>query len=82
MTTTKAFKSGNSTAVRLPKSFGVEPGTRLILREEQGQFVIEPVRLATDKIDVWSFYGSCPGIDPVIDRGFDPRPSERDEAAA
>lgn len=81
MTITHAFKSGNSVAVRLPKAFGVEPGTRLMLREEQGEVIVKPIPEASDKIDVWSFYGSCPGIEPITDRSIDPRPSEGDEVA-
>lgn len=81
MKITYAFKSGNSVAVRLPKAFGVEPGTRLMLREDQGQVIMEPLPEASDKIDVWSFYGSCPDIEPITDRSIDPRPSERGEVA-
>lgn len=41
--TTRAFKSGNSIAVRLPASFGVKPGTEMRVREEQGRYIVEPV---------------------------------------
>ena len=79
---TRAFKSGNSTAVRLPKSFGIVPGTQLKLREEQGQFIVEPVRSTTDKFDVWAFYGSIPDAELITDRSIDPRPSERGTGAS
>ncbi|WP_174279501.1 AbrB/MazE/SpoVT family DNA-binding domain-containing protein [Sphingomonas bacterium] len=32
----RAFKSGNSVAVRLPKSFGVDAGTNLMLEQRDG----------------------------------------------
>ena len=43
MKTTKTFKSGNSVAVRLPKSLGIEAGTEMRVREESGRYVLEPV---------------------------------------
>ena len=82
VTLTRAFKSGNSTAVRLPKSFGITPGTPLKLREEQGQLIVEPVRSTTDKFDVWAFYGSIPDAELIADRSIDPRPSERGTGAS
>lgn len=79
MTTTKVFKSGNSMAVRLPASFKAVPGTPVEVREEQGRWVLEPVEEAPRKIDVWAFYGICPDIEPIGDRSFEERPSERME---
>lgn len=49
--TTRAFKSGNSIAVRLPASFGVKPGTEMRVREEQGRYIVEPVAAATTLAD-------------------------------
>ena len=43
MKTTKTFKSGNSVAVRLPRALGVEPGVEMIVREERGRYIVEPV---------------------------------------
>lgn len=58
---TKAFKSGNSVAVRLPKALGVEPGTELRVREERGRYVLEPVE-KSDKIDLTGIAGALPGL--------------------
>ena len=65
MKTTKAFKSGNSIAVRLPKSFGVKPGTEMRVREEQGRYVIEPVDGNPERIDLTGIWGSMPGLKPL-----------------
>jgi antitoxin VapB len=74
MKTTKTFKSGNSVAVRLPKSLGVEPGTEMRVREEQGRYIIEPVRRA-DRIDLTGIAGSIPWLKPLKpdDRIMEPR---------
>lgn len=77
MATTKVFKSGNSTAVRLPASFGAVPGTVVEVREEAGRWVVEPVQPRPRLIDLTRIYGSCPDIRPITDRSFDERPSER-----
>lgn len=77
MATTKIFKSGNSSAVRLPASFGAVPGTTVEVREEQGRWIFEPVADEPQFIDVASFYGLCPGITPIGDRTLEERPSER-----
>lgn len=65
MKTTRIFKSGNSLAVRLPKSFGLAEGTEVVLREEQGRYVVEPVPAAPKKIDLTGIYGSIPGLQPL-----------------
>lgn len=66
MKTTKTFKSGNSIAVRLPKALGIEAGTEMRVREEQGKFVLEPVRKEKPrKIDLTGIYGSIPGFKPI-----------------
>jgi antitoxin VapB len=62
--TTKTFKSGNSVAVRLPKSLGIEAGTEMRVREEKGHYVLEPVE-RPDRIDLAGIYGSCPGLKPL-----------------
>lgn len=70
----KAFKSGNSVALRLPKSLGVQPGTEMTVREEHGRYIFEPID--TDrKIDLTGIYGSCPGLKPLRpeDRVFQAR---------
>ncbi|WP_419816527.1 AbrB/MazE/SpoVT family DNA-binding domain-containing protein [Glacieibacterium sp.] len=78
-TTTKIFKSGNSAAVRLPASFGAVPGTVVEVREVQGQWIVEAVPETPRKIDLTGIYGSCPGIEPIGNRTFEERPSERAE---
>lgn len=72
--TTRVFKSGNSVAVRLPKSLGVKAGTEMRVREERGRYVLEPVEKA-DRIDLTGIYGSCPGLKPLRpeDRIMEPR---------
>ncbi len=75
MKTTKAFKSGNSVAVRLPKSFGIAAGTELTLREDQGRYIVEPAEAKLKKIDLTGVYGSVPGF-PLLtqeDREFEAR---------
>ena len=73
MKTTRAFKSGNSVAVRLPKSFGIAAGTELTLREDQGRYIVEPVEAKPKKIDLTGIAGSCPGLKPVARLGIRPR---------
>lgn len=72
MATTKVFKSGNSVAVRLPKSLGVAPGTEMTVREEHGRYIVEPVRKT---IDVSGFAGKAPWLKPLTpeDREFEER---------
>ena len=64
MKTTRTFKSGNSVAVRLPKALGIEPGTEMRVREEQGRFVLEPVS-KPEKIDISRFAGKIPWLKPL-----------------
>lgn len=65
MKTTRVFKSGNSLAVRLPKSFGLTEGTEVVLREDQGRYVVEPLPAKPEKIDLTGIYGSVPGLQPL-----------------
>ena len=65
MKTTRTFKSGNSIAVRLPKALGIEAGTEMRVREEQGKYVLEPVEQPPKRIDLTGIYGSVPGLKPV-----------------
>ena len=67
MKTTKTFKSGNSVAVRLPKALGVEPGVEMIVREERGRYIVEPVEdeRPERRIDLSAVYGSVPGLQPI-----------------
>lgn len=77
MARTKIFKSGNANAVRFPASFAVEPGMTVEVREEQGRWIVEAVAAVPKTIDLTGIYGACPGIQPIIDRSFEERPSER-----
>jgi antitoxin VapB len=70
--TTRTFKSGNSVAVRLPKSLGVEAGTQMRVREEKGHYVLEPVE-TPERIDLTGIYGSCPGLKPLPRMKMEPR---------
>lgn len=75
MKTTKTFKSGNSVAVRLPKALGIEAGTEMRVREEQGKYVLEPVEEEPKRIDLTGIAGSMPGLKPLKrkDRIMEPR---------
>ena len=75
MKKTKTFKSGNSVAVRLAKSLGVESGVEMTVREERGRYIVEPVDAPRRKIDLTGIYGSCPGLKPLLpeDRLFEER---------
>jgi antitoxin VapB len=74
MTTTRVFKSGNSVAVRLPKSLGVKEGTEMRVREEHGRYVLEPVE-KEERIDLTGIYGAIPNFRQYIekDRLFEDR---------
>jgi len=67
MKKTKTFKSGNSVAVRLPKSLGVEPGVEMIVREDRGRYIVEPVDQKSKRIDLTGIYGCCLGLKPLTD---------------
>lgn len=75
MKKTRTFKSGNSVAVRLPASLGVDPGVEMTVREERGRYIVEPVEAPRKKIDLTGIYGSCPGLKPLApeDRLFEER---------
>lgn len=73
MVTTRTFKSGNSVAVRLPKALGIEAGTEMRVREEQGKYVIEPVEQPRKKIDLTGIYGCLRGMKPIERLPMEPR---------
>lgn len=75
MKKTKTFKSGNSVAVRLPKSLGVEPGVEMTVREERGRYIVEPVEAPRRKIDLTGIYGSGAGLRPLTDDEREIEPS-------
>jgi antitoxin VapB len=66
----KTFKSGNSVALRLPKTLGIKEGVEMTVREEQGRYVVEPVVPPTKKIDLSFLDGKSLGLRPL-------RPEER-----
>lgn len=76
MKTTKTFKSGNSIAVRLPKALGIEAGTEMRVREEQGKYVLEPVVKEPRKIDLTGIAGSMPWLKPMPRDDFDDSPRD------
>ena len=78
MKKTRTFKSGNSVALRLPKSLGVEPGVEMTVREEQGRYIFEPVVAEPKKIDLTGIYGSIPGLRPLTreERELDDSPRD------
>lgn len=69
---TKVFKSGNSKAVRLPADYPLELGQEVIVREDAGRYVIEPVRKQRTLDEL---YGSVPGLQqiPSEDRQLEER---------
>jgi antitoxin VapB len=69
----KVFKSGNSLALRLPKALGIADGVEMVVREERGGFVFEPVKAPAKTIDLTGIYGSCPGLKPVERLVMEPR---------
>jgi antitoxin VapB len=72
---TKTFKSGNSVAVRLPKSLGIEAGVPVTVREEHGKYIVEPAKKDPDRIDLTGIAGSIPGLKPLTpeEREFEER---------
>ncbi|WCM29102.1 AbrB/MazE/SpoVT family DNA-binding domain-containing protein [Sphingomonas sp. QA11] len=71
----RTFKSGNSVALRLPKSLGIEAGVEMTVREEKGRFIVEPVAAEPRKIDLTGIAGSIPWLKPLTseDREFEER---------
>ena len=66
MKTTKTFKSGNSVAVRLPKTLGIREGTEMRVREERGRYVLEPVaEERPGKFDLTRIWGSVADVQPI-----------------
>jgi antitoxin VapB len=61
----RTFKSGNSVALRLPKSLGIEAGVEMTVREDQGRYIVEPVPTEPRKIDLTGIAGSMPWLQPL-----------------
>lgn len=71
----KIFKSGNSVALRLPKSLGLKAGDEMVLHETRGGFVAEAASEKPRLIDLTGIAGSIPGLKPIAakDRLFEDR---------
>lgn len=72
----KVFKSGNSLALRLPAGLGLEAGTEMDLRVEDGEcFSFEPVNRPKRKFNIEKVWGSATGLDLIKpeDRVFEER---------
>ena len=72
----KTFKSGNSVALRLPKSLGFKEGENVKLVEiAPGTVRIEAVPTVKRKIDVAAFWGKGAGLNLLTleDRMFEER---------
>lgn len=61
----KVFKSGNSLALRLPKALGLAEGAEMLLREEQGRYIVEPVEKPKRKINLDGISGAVPDLKPL-----------------
>lgn len=75
---TRTFKSGNSVALRLPKSLEVPEGVEMnVVREAPMSFRVQPVDAPRKKIDVSGFAGKAPWLKPLPRelREFEERPS-------
>ncbi|HKR92683.1 hypothetical protein [Novosphingobium sp.] len=73
----KVFKSGNSLALRLPAGLGLEAGTEMDLRVENGEFFsFEPVDLPKRKFNIAKVAGSATNLEFIKpeDRVFKERP--------
>lgn len=68
----RTFKSGNSVALRLPKGLGIEEGREMMVREEQGRYIVEPAG-EPRRIDLTGVWGSCPGLQPIRRGSMAPR---------
>jgi antitoxin VapB len=75
MVKTRTFKSGNSVALRLPKSLGIEAGREMRVREESGRYIVEPVAEEPKRIDLTGIAGSMPWLKPLTpeERIMEPR---------
>ena len=58
----KVFKSGNSVALRLPKSLGLKAGDVMRVRETDGNLIAALAPVLGDNISLQGIYGSVPGI--------------------
>jgi virulence-associated protein VagC len=70
--TAKVFTSGNSQAIRLPKSLHLNTKTVQIEKTERGLLIVDPMTEAERSKALSTLYGSCPDfprIEPLNLRG-------------
>lgn len=73
----RTFKSGNSLALRLPAGLGLEAGTEMELRVEDGQYYeFWPVETPKRKFAIDKVWGSATDLSLIdaADRAFEERP--------
>ncbi|CAN5331236.1 hypothetical protein BH09PSE4_BH09PSE4_06400 [soil metagenome] len=64
----KIFKSGNSVALRLPAELGLQPGSEMNLRVENGEIIsVEAVDQPKRKFNIAKVCGSATGLKPIRD---------------
>lgn len=62
----KIFKSGNSLALRLPAGSGLQPGTEVDLRVEDGfHFSFSPTDAPKRKFNIDKVWGSASGLELI-----------------
>lgn len=74
----KAFKSGNSVALRLPKALGVSAGElATIVQDESGNFLVKRLDRPKRKFNIAKVAGSAKGLKHIQpeERVFEERPS-------
>jgi antitoxin VapB len=72
----KVFKSGNSLALRLPASLGLEAGMEMnLIVNPDGGYTLEHALPEKRKIDVSGFWGKAPGVRLLPREDFEERPS-------
>ena len=73
----KVFKSGNSVALRLPKALGLKEGVEMVIREEDGHYVLEPAQKPERMIDLTGIFGAIPDLErppfEEVERDWSPR---------
>lgn len=72
---TRFFRSGNCKAVRLPADYPLELGGEVVVRQEGGRFVIEPVPSREAQLaGFMATFGSMPWLKPLASgRGLEER---------
>lgn len=76
--TAKSFKSGNSVAIRIPATLGIEPDREWSVEEKDGDLILRPKDKPKRKFNIDKVWGCAAGsglqfIKPE-DRVFEERP--------